>query len=498
MSAEARPPRDPRDASLAAGRADVEGSRDAEVSRDDAARGAGVDTIVAASSAAGAGERAVVRLSGPRAFDVARALVLARDPLVPGRDARATFPLADGAPVPCALLCWRAPRSATGDDVVELQLPGWPVLVTEVLRRAMQAGARPAGRGEFTRRALLAGKLSLVQALAVGRLADARDRDEVASAALVLTGSVDALHGRLRDALLDVLALVEAHVDFEEEDTEAVSSEALLAGLAGARALVDELLRAGAAAAPTDGELDVALLGPPNAGKSRLFGALCPGAHAAVSPVPGTTRDVLEARAVWWGRAVRVLDGPGYDSRPSDLLDGLAMERHLRRLPPHAVVLLVAEAVPDGSPPRERDERALAACAAAAAGRPLLRVDAQIDRSPGLAAGARAEHDPSLVARIAVSAQEGLGLDALRAAILAAAPASVARDLGACVQAEAARRVRPLLEEASQLDLPAALPLLALLLREALERMQLDPDAPAHDLDDALLDRIFSSFCIGK
>jgi len=317
-----------------------------------------VDTIVAAATAAGPGQRAIVRLSGEgcRAL-VCRVLdgwpplrseppaspdrgleeergVVAPAPApesesesesesegVPelelppaGRAGQASLDLGGGARLPLELLAWRAPRSATGEDVVELHLPAWPPVVAELLRRCVQAGARPAARGEFTRRAVATGRLDLTQAQAVLDLSNAVNVEQLSAAAAALTGRGARMGRRLREALLDLLSQLEAHVDFEDEDAEAVDADTLRVGIAAAAELAGDLADDAARVPPRDGETDVVLLGPPNAGKSSLVMALAPGARLATSPMAGTTRDALEVALTRGGRRWRLLDGPGIDA----------------------------------------------------------------------------------------------------------------------------------------------------------------------------------------
>lgn len=443
-----------------------------------------VPTIVAMATAAGAGARAIVRLSGPDSRRLAVAVLAVADLPEPGIVGPATLDLGGGARLPLEVLTWRAPRSLTGEDVVEFHLPGWPPVVAEILRRLVVAGARPAARGEFVRRGLANGRLDLEGALAVGRLAAARTAEEVHAAAAAL-GGASARNGRaLRSALLDALALVEAQLDFEDEDAEAVRPDELAAALARAGALARELAGRARHSAPADGETDVVLLGAPNAGKSALLLALCPGARTTVSSAPGTTRDALEARVLHGGRAFRLIDGPGVESDWPGLAaaDHQAMANYVAWLPEGAVVLHLTDVSAD---PRAggRAERL-----AAAGSRPVIEVASKVDllADGGVTLGV-----------LAVSSRTGAGLDALWTAIHAAAPAApwpAAAELG---ESAAAEEVASLLASGDWQVRSGGLPLLALGLRDALERLERDGERPLAILPE-VLDRIFSRFCIGK
>lgn len=453
-----------------------------------------VDTIVAPITAAGFGERSAVRLSGPEAFALMEDVLDVSRPPRPGSLGSGSLPLGDGVLAEVTLLGFRAPRSLTGEDVVEVHLVGWPVLVAELVRRLVAAGARPAERGEFTRRAVATGAMDLASGLAVGRLVGARDAEDVAAAAAQLTGGLAARHAELRDALLSTLALIEAHVDFEEEDTEAVGEQDVRAGLLAARTIASRLEHECSERPPSDGETDVALLGPPNAGKSALFLALCPGASTTVSPIAGTTRDALEARIVRDGRRFRVLDGPGCSTRwhadaadaPRDAQAGLdrqAAELYVANIPRQAVVLDVTDATLPDEPEQHARRVELAG------DRARLVVRNKCDLLP--AGGAAAS------GTLLVSALRGIGLEALWSAIAAAAPAPHAPDLATRAELRAVAAVAPLLEVSLAEPLVGALPVVAMALREAVQHLD-DEAQVAADLDEEVLDRIFAGFCVGK
>ena len=466
---------------------------------------AGGDTIVAACSAPGAGERSLVRLSGAGCHDVVRA-VLVTDALPrPGRAGTARLDLGGGVHLPVVVLAWRAPRSFTGEDVVEIHLPGWPPVVTELVRRCVAHGARPAARGEFARRAVALGRIDLGQAVALGRLGSARTEQDARAAVAQLSRGVRGAHDDLRAELLAVIALLEAHVDFEDEDTESIDEVAVRDGLerllAGTRRLADATTRG----RQRDGETDVVLLGPPNAGKSLLFTRLVPGARTTVSPQAGTTRDVLEARVERAGRRYRVLDGPGVDlpaaQAAQDELDAEAMRRHLAALPAASVVLLV-EDVTDPLPDDRRAERRRA-LRAAAAGRSVVPVLNKVDRLPP-------DRGPEAGGPLWVSALRGDGLPKLWAAIEGAAPEPAAPDVLMRSWWEAAELIEPLLEEAlgpgesagagdpgPAPALLGVLPLLSQTLRDALDHLDREQDL-VPDVTQEVLDRIFEGFCIGK
>jgi tRNA modification GTPase len=274
------------------------------------------DTIFAIASPPGAGSRGILRLSGPDARAMADRVLAA--PCPSRRGATETTVTVLGHRVSCLVLTMPAPHSYTGEDVVELHLPGSPVLLDEVCRAFPPMG-RLATPGEFTRRAFEAGRMDLAAAEAVPFLIHAADVDESRFALDVLRGglatSVDAIRGAIQDAL----ALLEAGLDFTDGETGAVSSDQWLPSLAAARSQCGQLL---AGLPPTGVHGEVLLLGAANAGKSSLVNALsadsltgAKGEAASVAPrqamvaaVAGTTRDVL---AFELAPGLTLLDGPG-------------------------------------------------------------------------------------------------------------------------------------------------------------------------------------------
>lgn len=271
------------------------------------------DTIFAPATAPGRAAVAVVRLSGPRSGDIARTLI--GGDLPPPRSA-ALRPLTDpesGAPIDQALVLWfPGPASYTGEDVVEFHVHGGTA-VSDALLTSIESeeGVRPAEPGEFTRRAFLNGRMDLTEAEAVADLIDAATDRQRRQALRQLSGALGALYSEWADRLTHWLAYMEAHIDFPDEDLPPDILHGMTAELAEIRGAMrlhlddnrrGERLREG---------LDIAIVGPPNAGKSTLLNALAQREAAIVSDIPGTTRDVIDVDFDIAGFPVRLADTAG-------------------------------------------------------------------------------------------------------------------------------------------------------------------------------------------
>ncbi|HXG10742.1 MAG TPA: tRNA modification GTPase [Gemmataceae bacterium] len=438
------------------------------------------DTIVALASARGPGGRAIIRLSGPDALRVAAAVLTFAEPPLPHQrrryQATARLP-GTAAPLPAEAYVWPGPRSYTGQHMAEVHTLSCPPLVDLLVAQFLGAGARAARPGEFTLRAFLAGKLDLTRAEAVRGVIEAGSRDELQQALAQLAGGVTRPLQELRSDLLDLLADVEAGLDFVDEDIHFVSLEDVLKRLAKGLALVTLLGRQLEQRSLAGRPFRVVLAGRPNAGKSSLFNALAGAAAALVSPEPGTTRDYLTRQLDLDGVAVELVDTAGWQEA-SSTIEEQAQALGREQAEQADLVLLCVEA---GQLPN-KDETALL-------GRgepPAVAVATKCD----LAAPA-----PGLLATSAVT---GAGLDALRQLLAERARAraepalapSLSRcrhHVDACLEHLRRAHAAALFEEPPEL--------LALELRGALD--QLGEMVGAVYTDD-LLDRIFSRFCIGK
>lgn len=432
------------------------------------------DVLVARATPPGPGALAIVRLSGPpgATLSIARALA----PRLPARpEARRAYlsPFRDeeGALLDEGLVIFfAAPRSATGEEVVELQAHGAPAIAEGLVAAAVARGARRARPGEFTRRALANGRLDLARAEGIGRLSAAASRGEARRALGLVRGELSERVEALREELLSVLADLEAPLDFAE-DVEAGGEGAVLVR---ARRLREELARLGGivGAGRSDGGLPtVVLVGAPNAGKSTLFNALVGEDRALVTETPGTTRDAVSEVVELGGERVRLVDTAGL-RQVEELVERLGVET-ARRAAASADLLLLVRA-PDASPGEQ--ERL-------PEGVPVLLVATKADLGAACEEGA-----------LPVSGRTGRGLETLRE--------EISRRLGAGPEAgvwgtlprqgEALRRaaeaLRPLGEE-----LPGELA--AAGVRAALHALG---EITGETATEELLERIFERFCVGK
>lgn len=302
------------------------------------------DPIAALATPPGRSALAVVRLSGRGAFDVAARVVDGLTNIPARRATLATFRASDGAAIDRGVCTtYPGPGSYTGEDMVELSCHGGLVVPARLLAALQEAGARPARPGEFTFRAVLHGKLDLVQAEGVSDLIDATAPAQARSALSQMEGGLSRRLEGLRDRVLDLLAMLGYALDFPEEDDGPVPPERVLAALDAVSSEVAHLL----ATAPAGERLRegalVVFAGRPNAGKSSLFNALLGAERALVTEIPGTTRDAIEAAADVEGWPVRLIDTAGLWDAPATL-DRLGVEVSRRYLGAADLVLLCVEA----------------------------------------------------------------------------------------------------------------------------------------------------------
>ena len=357
------------------------------------------DPIAALATPVGRSAIALIRLSGEGALEVAGKVLAISPERLEERTATLTHLIAaDGTPIDQALVTlFRAPHSYTGHDLLEFSCHGGLLVPAQVLAALGAAGARQAAPGEFTRRALLNGKIDLLQAEAIGDLIDATAAAQGKAALHQLEGGLSRRLLALREELLEVEALLAYDIDFPEEDDGPVPSERIAARLADARHSIDRLLAtAPAGVRLREGALAV-LAGRPNAGKSSLFNALLGIERAMVTEIPGTTRDTIEAWAEVGGFPVRLADTAGL-RESEERLERMGIEVSRRYVGSADLLLVCVEAGRELMP----EERSLLAS------RPSLLVRTKSDL---------AHAGEARPVGIPVSVVSGEGLDHLRNAL---------------------------------------------------------------------------------
>ncbi len=473
------------------------------------------DTIAAVATASGPGAVAIVRLSGVGALDVARRVLRTRA----GSAMRASFFESHRARVAqfvdtrtggenvrhavldeVLVLPMRAPRSYTGEDIVEIHCHGggMPRLV---LAGCLSAGARMARAGEFTERAFLNGRLDLARAEAVAALVSARTAEAARAASNQLAGALSEQLSLWREQLLEARALTEVSLDFSDEDLPAALEKDLARDLGILGASVSGLAATWEAGRRLRDGASVVLLGRPNVGKSSLFNALLGRPRALVAAEPGTTRDWIEEEVEMGGVAVLLRDTAGVRTA-AEGVEEAGIQRSLELAASADLVLLLL----DGSNPLDANDRVLLEASQKLPcflvwTKADLPADVSARESLGLpvAAGASARQTLGLPVAGEVSALSGLGLDPLRGQITAHLLRSTERD-GLIVLHERhaialERAVKHLNFAQGILESGRDLELCAIELGSAMAA--LDEILGRCDVED-LLDRVFSRFCIGK
>jgi tRNA modification GTPase len=470
------------------------------------------DTIAAVSTPPGRGGIGIVRLSGPLAPTIAAQLVRLRQPLEHARARLADVLDEDSGSTridEALVTSFAAPRSYTGEDLVEIAAHGSPVVLEVLLSRALALGARLAEPGEFTQRAFLSGRLDLTQAEAVRDLIEAQTLAQVRQAASQMGGALSRRVNPVKQSLLELVALLEAGIDFAEDDVE-VTPPAEIARR------IDLLTPPLTALAATftrgrilhDG-LTLAIVGRPNAGKSSLFNRLVQRDRAIVAATPGTTRDTVSEHIALDGIPLELVDTAGLREAAEEV-EQLGIHRSREALADAALVLLVLDAT---EPLNAEEQRLLAALE----GRPAVVVLNKIDlleagQSPldiASMLNVTVPDAPSIPSTlqngwetknaVATSALTGAGLADLRERILALATGGAAAEPGMLTSLRHQQAIQAALNalaDSTQAN-AASIPHEMILLDLYRALWALD-SLTGQSTPDDILNLIFSTFCIGK
>ena len=443
------------------------------------------DIIAAIATAPGRGGIGVVRVSGPDLLDFARTLC-GRLP-VPRQAHFCSFSDGKGRAIDQGLLLFfKAPASYTGEDVVELQGHGGPAVLQLVLERCLELGARLAEPGEFTRRAFLNGKLDLAQAEGVADLIEASTAAAARSALRSLSGRFSEEMHHIVDRLIDLRMLVEATLDFPEEEVEFLERARAMQRLAEIRAAIDDVLVRAHQGALLRSGLNVVLVGEPNVGKSSLLNQLTGEDRAIVTDIAGTTRDAVRETIQLEGIPLHVIDTAGLRTT-EDVVERLGIDRTWREIERADVIVRMVDAnAVAGNGDATIDARLPPEVA-------RIIVHNKIDLMDGEARRLTAEDGST---HIHLSAVTGAGVDLLRQELLRVAGwQPQAEDLILARERHLRALQRGLEHVIAAAEQAEALELFAEELRCAQEALgEITGDFGA----DELLGVIFSRFCIGK
>ena len=448
------------------------------------------DTIAAISTPPGRGGIGVIRLSGPRALEIASVIFHTKPhkpPDAPGRVhfGRVVDPAGNEVIDEALLTYFKAPHSYTGEDVVELSCHGSPVVLRRVLALITERGARIGEPGEFTLRAFLNRRLDLAQAQAVRDCIDAQTGYQARVAARQLEGVLSKRLAPIKDTLVEVIVHLESTVEFVEDDISPAAAAALRERLAHVNESLKEIAGSFAFGRFVKEGFDLAIVGRPNVGKSSVFNRLVGADRAIVTDLPGTTRDALYESTSIGGVPVRLIDTAGI-RETSDLVERLGITRSRTAIADADITLLVL----DASQPLNRDD---------------LDLLETVDRSRRIVAANKSDL-PNRLGReihgaVGISALTGSGFDELTARIFArlSGGQAVERDdilITDARQHASVTQAIARLDEARDLMIQRELEEIVLLkLHGALQSLG---EVTGETLTDDILGQIFSTFCVGK
>lgn len=464
------------------------------------------DTIVAIATPPGRGGIGVVRLAGPEARAIAEPMLRLNHPLEPGRalfgdliepvkvvkDSEAmpeNYPYSPGSRIDEVVVTYfQKPHSYTTDDVVEISAHGSPVVLRHIVELALGSGARVAEPGEFTMRAFLNGRIDLTQAEAVRDLIESQTLFQAKVAAQQLEGALSHRLQPIKQKLVELIALLEAGIDFAEDDVSVLPGEQILKHIGEVRAPLEQLAGSFEYGKIVHEGLTLAIVGRPNVGKSSLFNRLVERERAIVTATPGTTRDLVSETVALGGIPVKLVDTAGI-RRAFDEAESIGIRKSREAAADADLVLVVRDA--SQAAVTEDDE-----LLAQVEGRAAILVDNKIDLAHSKAAPAS-----SKLTALATSALTGEGIPELRAEILrqVGGDSGVQSETGFLTSARHQGLVRDALTAlaAAQEAVSNRVPHEMLLLDLYNALRPLDEITGATTNDD-ILDLIFSTFCIGK
>jgi len=465
------------------------------------------DTIVAISTPPGRGGIGIVRVSGPRAVEIAAPLLRLKHALAAGRARFGDLVEVETDTVLDQIVAtyFEAPHSYTGEDVVEIAAHGAPVLLEYIVRQCCAGGARLAEAGEFTQRAFLAGRIDLTQAEAVADLIASSTIEQARLAARQLSGSLAGTVAPIKQQLVGLIATLEAGIDFAEDDVDVLPAASITAQIAAIHGPLRGLEQSFATGLVLRDGFKLAIVGRPNAGKSSLFNRLVQRDRAIVTATPGTTRDLVTETVAIGGIPVQLIDTAGL-RESSDEAEQMGIAKSHQAMADADLILLVLDAPTLAATQALTPEDAAIVDANARGGAGSLlvalnKVDLLPNEAQVIAPVANLLPKEAQIDAIATSALTGDGLAELRAAIVAAVagPGAASRESALLTNLRQHQAVTESLRAlvAAQSAVADTIPHEMVLLDLYAALRALDSLTGATTSDD-VLHLIFSTFCIGK
>ncbi len=449
------------------------------------------DTIVAISTPPGRGGIGVVRLAGPEARAIATPMLRLRRELEAGRAVFGELvePESGERVDEVVATFFQKPHSYTTDDLIEISAHGSPVVLRHIVEMALQRGARLAEPGEFTMRAFLNGRIDLTQAEAVGDLIDSQTLYQARVAAQQLEGALSNRITPIKRRLVELIALMEAGVDFAEDDVPVLAASVIMDRIAEVRRGLEELSSSFAYGKLVHEGLTLAIVGRPNVGKSSLFNRLVERERAIVTATPGTTRDLVSETVAIGGIPVKLVDTAGI-RKALDEAESIGIRKSMEALADADMVLVVL----DASQPLHEEDRELLQ-------QVRLRTAIVVENKSDLGAVVGRSTGVDGLVSVRTSAATGSGVGDLREAILR----QIGGESGAAPEAGFLTNMRQVslvtgsirALDAAELSTKGQVPHEMILLDLYGALRQLDEITGATTADD-ILNLIFGSFCIGK
>lgn len=443
------------------------------------------DTIAAISTPLGEGGIGVIRISGDQGIRIAEQIITNFPSEIEPRKVYHSKVTHEGNDIDDIIYyLMKAPNSYTGEDVIEIHSHGSPVILKRILQLCIQAGARQAEKGEFTRRAFLSGKIDLTQAEAILDLIKAKSEDSAISAARQLGGNLAIKIQEIRQTLVNLLASIEAVIDFPDEIEE--SDSAAFSVIESSINQINSLLATAEFGRIIRDGLATVIIGKPNVGKSSLLNALIKEDRAIVTDIPGTTRDTIEEYVNVQGMPLRIIDTAGI-RQPKNKIEELGVGRTRAEIEKAELILVVI----DGSDPLALEDKKI--LSDAGNDRVIIVVN-KIDKGSKVS-----ENELPNVPRVRVSALYGQGIDGLEDAIIKYAYRGRVSQESVVINLRHKQcliRAKEALEKAQgTCRQNLATDFVAMDIKDAIQALG---EVTGKVITEEILDNIFEKFCIGK